>query len=456
MGNHRLTPAATTALAACAPQAALAELVEQYTATLPTKKRLYDPDSIFEDEAFEAAVLAREDKYLDLLLAGGIRIMSHAHLLWGRAVSAIEAGDSAHGEAIKERLIQVQGVVLIAGDEWFLSKSLTKIGQEIFPSGDEVITKLARIALRSEHNQHLVARIVSGGSVFPRFVDKVLCIVWDEIAENPSINLDRSDNELPDDIAWDIQKGVRKVLNNAPASFHWYFTISKLIDNLDPTVHILRGDWFDSAGFIERWSSTKIHSGYSDSSESLSGAYLNVEAGVELSATLVAKFHVDFPGQIKFKNFRDAEKSENLLSKAAFYGRGVWINDEFIQALKDDELSRESLYFLLFNPDLYESARACQIVGVLCEGWREGNWLFKLQQKKYLTQPDKNQAAREHGNLLQMQIRNELDPVVQMLGKVRADHEYVKRQVERIGEELKTSKHWILIFAGIWLLKQLF
>lgn len=457
MGIHRLTPTATTALAACAPQAAVAGLVEQYVASL-SPDRLIDPESIFEDKAFEEAVLARKDKYLDLLLAGGIRELSHAPLLWARAVDAIEAGDTAYGEAIQERLIQVQGIVLIGGDRWFLSKGLTKIGHEIFPSGDEVITRLARVALRSEYNSHLVARLVSSEGVFPKFVDEVLCIVWDEIAENPSINLDRSNNESPDLTAWDIQQGVRKVLNNAPANYHWYFTILKLIENLDPEVHHLRGrdDQFDSAAFIERWSSAKLPTSTSDSNETLRGFYLNVEAGVELSATLVAKFHVGFPGQIKFKDFREAEKSEHLLSKASFFGGKVWINDQFILALEDNELSRQSLYFLLLNPNLYQNERASQIVGALCEQWGEGKWLFKRQQKKYSTRSNASNTASGHGNPLVSQIRNELDPIVHMLGKVRADHEDAKLLVERIGEELKTAKYCLYILAGFWLLKQFF
>ena len=204
MTNDRLTTATTTALAACSPQAAAADLINQYVSSLGT----FDPESIFDDDAFEAAILNRNDQYLDLLLSGGVRSEKHARLLWNRAVGAIESGDISYGESVKENLISAQGSYLINGDRYALGKNLTEIGREVFPSTGE-ITKLARVALRSEYNRALSARIVSKKfPIIESIEEPLLCIFWDEIASNKCINLDRTNSESPDLDAWAIKDGI--------------------------------------------------------------------------------------------------------------------------------------------------------------------------------------------------------------------------------------------------------
>lgn len=456
MTNDRLTTATTTALAACSPQAAAADLINQYVSSLGT----FDPESIFDDDAFEAAILNRNDQYLDLLLSGGVRSEKHARLLWNRAVGAIESGDISYGESVKENLISAQGSYLINGDRYALGKNLTEIGREVFPSTGE-ITKLARVALRSEYNRALIARIVSKKfPIIESIEEPLLCIFWDEVASNKCINLDRTNSESPDLDAWAIKDGITHILNTAPATADWYYTLEKLIGNLDFSIHYLPD--LDTDLFIKKWANAKLffgdRTGFDwvnegrDEESQLRGNYLNIPAGLELAATVLAKAGKNFTNQKSFKDFREAEKSDDLLSKAVFYGKKIWITDELLDAIENNELSRESQYFLLLNRSLYEnqyaSARAIKVLSQECEYWREGKWLLKRQRQMYFDEA-------KLGILGGAELTKELTPVIDSIDKLKSDHERLYQSMGRLVDNLKSVRNWAIFLIGLWLLSKI-
>lgn len=455
MNDVRLTKATTAALAAWAPQAAAADLINQYVSTVWT----FDPESIFDERRFEAAILDRNDKYLDLLLSGGVRTGDHARLLWNRAVKAIESGDVAYGESVKESLISVQGSVLITGNDMAFGKNLTEIGHEVFPSSGD-LTNLARVALRSEYNRALVAKIASNGLLLEAFEDSISCIVWDEIAGNRCINLDRTDSENPDLDAMKIQKGISHILNTAPATADWYYTLSKLIENLDSRVHHLFDVEMDL--FINKWAEAVLFFGdrtdfdwvneARDEENQLRGSYLDVPAGIELVARLLAITGKAFTNQKKFKDFRDAEKSDDLLSKAAFYGEKVRITDELLDAIEQSELSRESQYFLLLNRNLYDnqylSERAIKVLSHECEYWREGKWLLQRQRQIYFDEV-------KLGLVGVADLPKELTPVIDSINKLKSDHELLRQSIGRLADNLKSARNWAAFLIGLWLLAKL-
>ena len=114
MKSSEPTPTMYTALAEYAPPQEAAQLVDDYVSSKDTKW-----NNGFDNDSFEFAIINRNDRYLDIKIARGIRKIDHAHILWKRATASINSGDLNYTKAVREALIVGKcGVQLITGDSF--------------------------------------------------------------------------------------------------------------------------------------------------------------------------------------------------------------------------------------------------------------------------------------------------------------------------------------------------
>ena len=114
MKSDEPTSTIYTALAEYSPLQEAAQLVDDYVSSKDARW-----DHGFDNDSFELAIINRNDRYLDIKIARGIRKIDHAHILWERATASINSGDLNYAKAVREALIVGKcGVQLITGDSF--------------------------------------------------------------------------------------------------------------------------------------------------------------------------------------------------------------------------------------------------------------------------------------------------------------------------------------------------
>jgi hypothetical protein len=83
MNSTELTPTKSNALAAYAPLSEASAIVDIYVSSSIANDTLILWDNRFDSKLFETEILKRNDKYLDLKIASGIRDIGNGRELWG-------------------------------------------------------------------------------------------------------------------------------------------------------------------------------------------------------------------------------------------------------------------------------------------------------------------------------------------------------------------------------------
>lgn len=449
MNSTELTPTKSTALAAYAPLSEASAIVDIYVSSSIANDTLILWDNRFDSKLFEVEILKRNDKYLDLKIASGIREVGNGRELWERTNQAIESGDECYANAVREELIKSSvGIELITGDRWGFSEKLTEIGMLVFPNLEEGLTDLAKVFFSSPKNRDLISRFTIGKAPFEKVSEIASYLAWNEIAKNPCINTDESNSDGPDLQAWDLQRGIRRAFMNAPVDMHWAFILQALIEKLDTKHHYFSGDDFDTELFIKKW--TTPNESDPESAEfikSESGFYTNLPLSLETVAMFVSKFQPKFKVLIKFKNTKEANDSEDILSKAAYFGRVD--PTQFAKTFDSSYLNSDSIFFAVFNPWIYKNEKACSELLNYFDGDSAIDYFFKRQLANHEKDTSNRSSTHSSNN-------DDFDSIISMLGKIGSDHESLKNWIQNFKDELKTAKYWLWLIAGILLVRYFF
>jgi hypothetical protein len=273
-------------------------------------------------------------------------------------------------------------------------------------------------------------------------------LAWNEITQNPCINIDESNSDGPDLQAWDLQRGIRRAFMNAPVDRHWAFILQVLIEQLNQKHHYFSGDDFDIELFIGKWASANETKANSDESlKSEDGIYTTLSLNLEILAMFIAKFQPKFKALVKFKNIKDANDSEDILSKAAYFGRVD--PTQFAKTFDGSYLNSDSIFFATFNPWIYKNEKACSELLNYFDGDSAVDYFFKRQLANHAKDTSNRSSTHSSNN-------DDFDSIISMLGKIRSDHESLKNWIQNFKDELKTAKYWLWLVAGILLIKYFF
>jgi hypothetical protein len=449
MNNKALTANNTTAMAVVAPMSEVIELVKLYQQAVDASGRIFF-DQRFDQKKFEAAILKRTEKYLDLLLSKCVSQIGSARELWDRA----STDESSYALAIKENVVAAMGTELLVGDRYGFSGELTEIGKEVFPNLDE-LTDLGYEAFKSEKNKSLIRCFVLGahnGKEKNPFLgcSKIFKLqAWSTISQNGSINVDESNSDGPDLEAWDVFSGIRSFIQDAPTDHHHLAVIHQLVSNLDPKNFWLGKD-FDVDDFINKWLSEESRWPKDDEEDSFNRRWdaTDLSLNQEMIGLLIAKFQPEFQDKVKFKNVKEARESTHIPSKAAFFGRlsPSTLND----TLNDGILERSWLFFALQNPYLYSNSKAVSAVEEYLDDDSLLSGVFKKQKQQH-------QSRRQEPTQLISSVsqqEEDMDTVISMLSKIRSDLDHLKEAFVQLKDKWKTYKWWLVILALIIFFKQ--
>lgn len=454
MINQSLTNTNTTAMAAIAPVSEVIELVKLYQQAVDAEGRFFF-DQRFDQEKFEAEILARKDKYLDLLLSKCVSQIDSARELWKRATTDGNKNDSSYEVAIKENLVEAIGPELILGDRFGLGSShiFTEIGQEVFPNLNE-LTDLGFAAFRSEKNKALIRCFVRGAhkgeekNPFIECGELFKLQAWQTIAQNDSINVEKTSSDGPDLMAWDVFDGIRNFIQDTPTDHHHLDAIYRLVCKLDPENFRLGSD-FDTDNFINKWSSEESRWPKEDEKHSFDRRFDNTDLSLnhEMIGLLVAKFQPEFRDKVNFNSVKNALKSTHLPSKAAFFGR--LSPSTLTDTLNNGALEYTWLFFTLQNSYLYRDSKAVSAVEEYLHDDSCLSKFFKKQKQKHQV------GIRETSHIIsgESPLQEDMDTIISMLARIRSDHEYAKEAVEHLKDQFKTYRWWFLIIAVIYWFK---
>jgi hypothetical protein len=430
-----------TALAEYSPTQEAAQLVDDYVSSKDVRW-----DHGFDNDSFELAIIKRNDRYLDIKIARGIRKIDHAHILWERATSSLSSGDLNYAKAVREALIVGKcGIQLITGDSFGFSSKLTEIGKSVFPDFDSSPTDLARAFFQSNNSKNVLSKFSINKAPFEKISNVYSLIAWNSIVNNPCINYDNSNEHGPDLVAWDMQKGIKNLLLTAPVNWHWLCILHSLVVNLNPSSHYFTKENFDIELFLKKWVQLDDTNPERDENlESEEGTYTTLTFRVEMVAILIAKFHIKFESCVEFKNEEDAKVSQDELSKAYYFGK--LSPRAFLKEFKEGLLGRNATFFGLLNNNLYKDDNVTEKLLEYFEDDTSIDHFFNHQLSK-------SQAVKTSDRKHLYAVQDDMDTVISMLGKIRSDHESLKNWFELFKDDLKTAKYWLWLILGVLVIK---
>jgi len=443
MKSEEPTSTIYTALAEYSPPQEAAQLVDDYVSSKDTRW-----NNEFDNDSFELAIINRNDRYLDIKIARGVRKIEHAHILWDRSTTAINIGEFSYANAVRAALLYGKcGVELITGHSLGFSSKITEIGKTVFPDFESSPTSLAETFFNSPNSQQVIANFSIGKAPFEKISETYLFGAWTKIVINPCINQDDTNEHGPDLTAWDLKKGIKDLLLTAPVNWHWLCILHSLVINLNPSSHYFTKENFDIELFLNKWVQlANSNPDLDETLESEEGIYTTLTFRVEMVAILIAKFHIKFENCVEFKNTEEAKNSQDELSKAYYFGK---LNPRtFLKELEAGGIGRNSLFFGLLNKNLYLDDSVTEKLLEYFDDDSAIDYFFNSQLSKIKSQ---NVASRKQ----QYVVKDDMDTVISMLGKLRSDHETVKNWLEQFKDDLKTAKYWLWFIAGILFIKYL-
>jgi len=167
-------------------------------------------------------------------------------------------------------------------------------------------------------------------------------------AHNRRINLDESTEDGPDLLAWDIHKGILRMLGSAPLNESWFRALDGLLDNIDP--HCARLPDNDIREILDRWGTVKVKPLYGkDEDEDEQGYATPLNAIDEFRCKVASVYGKRFVD--KRIVYLGSIDDEDLLMRCAFYGNHSLTTDEMQAAYsKDKEIFA---FAALYNEDVY-------------------------------------------------------------------------------------------------------
>lgn len=279
------------------------------------------------DEKLEAMLLLRNEPLIDLGLARYGLSSPVVSTLYKKAF--LGSGDAEHDRGI--RMSCLSGSCL--GAVYFVAHATgsypTEFERLLHEADNEELfvwlsNPTAREILQQVYNQTDKAKEISS--------DRLVHLVKMS-ANNPALNLDKSNEHGPDLTAWGIQKGILKLLQTAPADETWMRALDQLLDKLDPSCASTMNS--DPQEMFARWSSVTVKNRYSQKDEDEEGWLTSLSFADEFRCQLAALYGRRF---IDSKSvYAGSMDDDDIVLRCAYYGNAALTLEEMTAGYARDK-----------------------------------------------------------------------------------------------------------------------
>jgi hypothetical protein len=339
-----------------APIKMVADLLIEYKQNLEIRVGFMSPYFFNDSNEFEQAVFNRSNAYLNLLLAETVTSRSVTASLWNWAEETREITET-YRAAIRKSIISGATAEFVIQESAYPKDtvrhpvSLLRLLEDT-PNSDEL-----HLILKNPHLRELAIRLLEKKGVFKDLSDESVLFTLCVFSENPSFNLDKSDNEAPDLTHWSIEKATFKILEQAPVNEETFKLVDLIIRNMDKNSF---SDFdFPVADFCEKWKALSIKKGYGDDKDSEEeGFYTSLTAVEEFVCTFAAKFGRTLVRNKKI-SFDEALNETDPLLTAAYFGNSDEIDaKKFTKII--DSIKPTAIHWLAYNASVlrYEENRS--------------------------------------------------------------------------------------------------
>ncbi len=328
------------------------------------------------DQKLEAALLAKGDPLINLGLAqfGGSKEV--ASELYKRSFSTV--GDSSYNRALRIAVLGnkvlpnqlFSGTFGVVDDAELIRLATSGEPDEIWPM------------LTNPSAKKLVAKLYNQNPPFDKIpTERLISMVYISHS-NPCINDDDSNMHGPDLTAWDLQKGVWKLLKELPVTEDAMDALYWLLKSLHPRRTGLAGE--DPAPILKRWQAVQISEKFKKSHSGMQ--YTNLGLQEEFGVLLAAHYAVG------------AIDEPDLLQRCAHYSHAKLSVEQMQQSHNRD--GDAFTLAALYNEQLYWDNNTRAILERLIRGRLIGLYRRRCEQIHKSKPQFDSTAVSETGALL--------------------------------------------------------
>jgi hypothetical protein len=432
-----------------APATAVGEIIERYRRSLTDEDSRYVFAPFNASDDLEKSIFARNDPYLNLLLAGTVTDSELAKALWDLS-EATQGSTDEWRNSVKHLLLQGHALTaLIKEGRWGDTPTDGKISLTELLSHDDFNSDYARLVLSNPYSKGLLKKILLRQGTFAIIPEKNLPIFLHYIALNKALNLDSSNSDGPDLAHWDLRKAVEETLKVAPTTPEWFYGISALVDALEQKAFPFYD--FPIEEFAANWlkfkSKRRFSSSDDDDNEEPAGYYTSLTETEEFVSLFCAKFG---SWLVKDKNLKVSEalKLESLIEKSAYFGNKYLSKKEVEESLNGADPN--IVFWLLHNDTVLRNSESRQIIKEYVGDGARG-WLLKKRvdyQKQIY--PDSFLGETSSVNDTQSEEFTQLSETISFLAR---QTNFIVERVNKAEGSLKAIGYGLAFLVAIFLLK---
>lgn len=281
----------------------------------------------FADEKLEAMLLLRNDPLIDLGLARYGSSTPVITALYQKATFG--SGDSEHDRGI--RLSCLSGRCL--GAVYFVPHAKGPYPTEFERLLHEADPDEVSIWLSNPTSRGILQIIYNQTDKAKGLSSDRLAYLVQMSASNPALSLYESNEHGPDFTAWDIQKGILKLLQEVPTDETWMRALHVLLDKLDPS--FAKSMDSDPRAMFSRWSPVVVKNKYSQKDEDKEGWFTSLSFADEFRCQVAALYGRRF---IDGKSvYAGAMADDDLVLRCSYYGNAALTLEEMTAGYARDK-----------------------------------------------------------------------------------------------------------------------
>jgi hypothetical protein len=320
-------------------------------------------DFYYESDAeLEKLLLDRNDALINISLALVATSKEVIAALWNRSVTDKSLSDNYRNGL---RLAILSGnapyLAFIGSDAPMLvpsagidNKDLTKLLVE----NDVESSAL----LGNPHSRGLLRKLFHTVSPFDQIDADRRAILVKYVASNPSINVKNDSPDGPDLLAWDIQKGIFKMLETAPANRDWLFAMNYVLFNVDPSLATIPKE--DIQEVLSRWGEVKIKKIFGNKDEDEEGNFTQLSMVDEFRCLIAAIYGRKF--QDGKTVISGSKENKDIVLRCAYYGNASMNPEEMQECQKQD--GDAFIYSALCNDSLFFNRKCRELLEEMVDG----------------------------------------------------------------------------------------
>lgn len=283
------------------------------------------------DEKFEIELLNRDEPLIDLGLAQAAVSKVVVSTLW----SKYENKNNQFELAIKVGILGGMNVSAIPTE--YLVKILKGDYVIDFDKKDE----MAYALLKNKHARRVVIEdFLKKKTPFDNISEDRIPVLLNAIKSNQCLNIDKSDSESPDLTYWGIRDGIFKMVNEAPVSENWLYSLYDLLGEINDKYHTL--EEFDFPAFVKKWRDLP-----NEGSKTSDGYYTNLSFTEEFLCLVACLF--GYKQFSKGSKFIEKEKSD-VVYRCGYYSVANLSTKQISEAIIND--GPVFIMSALYNQDL--------------------------------------------------------------------------------------------------------